>query len=35
MEVPNKWEEAGNPGLDGIVWFKQEIIVPANGREKI
>ncbi len=28
MEVPTKWELAGYPGLDGIMWFRKDIIIP-------
>lgn len=29
MELPQLWEGAGLPGLDGIVWFRLEIDLPA------
>ncbi len=25
MELPNNWEDAGLPDLDGIVWFRKEV----------
>lgn len=30
MELPQLWEGADLPGLDGIVWFRQEIDLPAE-----
>jgi sialate O-acetylesterase len=30
MTVPVKWEDAGLPDFDGIVWFRREIDVPAD-----
>ena len=29
MELPAQWEKAGLPGLDGVVWFRRTIEVPA------
>lgn len=29
MALPGMWEEQGIPGLDGIVWFRKKITVPA------
>jgi sialate O-acetylesterase len=29
MRLPVKWEEAGLPDFDGIVWFRREVEVPA------
>ncbi len=29
MELPTHWEKAGLPGLDGVVWFRRTIEVPA------
>jgi sialate O-acetylesterase len=29
MKLPQAWEEAGLPGVDGVVWFKREIILTA------
>ncbi len=29
MKLPQAWEGAGLPGLDGVVWFKKEIVVTA------
>ena len=28
MTLPTVWEEAGLPGLDGVVWFRKEINLP-------
>jgi len=30
MELPQLWEGAGLPGLDGIVWYRLEIELPAE-----
>jgi sialate O-acetylesterase len=30
MEIPQLWEGAGLPGLDGIVWFRHEFDLPAE-----
>ncbi|MBN2423538.1 MAG: hypothetical protein JXR46_07565 [Calditrichaceae bacterium] len=30
MELPTTWENAGLPGLDGIVWFRKEINIPSS-----
>lgn len=30
MQVPGYWESLGQPTLDGIVWFKRTIDIPAN-----
>ncbi|MEO8108638.1 MAG: sialate O-acetylesterase, partial [Ginsengibacter sp.] len=30
MMLPNTWENAGYPDLDGIVWFKKTIDIPAD-----
>ncbi len=30
MKLPTLWEEAGLPDLDGIVWFKRTIDIPAT-----
>ncbi len=30
MTLPVHWEEAGHPGLDGIVWFRKKIDIPAS-----
>ncbi len=30
MQLPVLWEDAGYPGLDGIVWFKKTINVPEG-----
>jgi sialate O-acetylesterase len=29
MKLPQLWEGAGLPGLDGVVWFRKEIILAA------
>ncbi|MFH1744267.1 MAG: sialate O-acetylesterase [bacterium] len=30
MDLPQNWEQAGLPGLDGFVWFRKEINIPEN-----
>lgn len=30
VELPSRWEEAGEPGLDGRVLFRKEISLPEN-----
>ena len=30
MELPQHWEEAGYPGLDGAVWFKRSFVLHAG-----
>ncbi len=30
MKLPTFWEQAGYPNLDGVVWFRKEINLPAN-----
>ncbi|MGF7231305.1 sialate O-acetylesterase [Arachidicoccus sp.] len=30
MALPTTWEKAGYPDLDGIVWFRKEINIPAS-----
>lgn len=37
MKLPQTWEGAGLPGLDGVVWFRKEIIVSGEnaGKEAI
>ncbi|HWA27476.1 MAG TPA: sialate O-acetylesterase [Lacunisphaera sp.] len=30
MNLPAKWEDAGLPAFDGIVWFRREVDVPAD-----
>jgi len=30
MTLPTDWEDAGLPGLDGVVWFRKEIELPAS-----
>lgn len=37
MRLPQAWEGAGLPALDGVVWFRKEINVPATmaGKEAI
>ncbi|MBI4558199.1 MAG: 9-O-acetylesterase [Candidatus Hydrogenedentes bacterium] len=29
MELPQMWETAGLPELDGVVWFRKEVTLPA------
>ncbi|HUR09734.1 MAG TPA: sialate O-acetylesterase [Flavitalea sp.] len=31
MSLPVYWENAGLPGIDGTVWFRKEITIPAGG----
>ncbi|HLF93996.1 MAG TPA: sialate O-acetylesterase [Planctomycetota bacterium] len=35
MTLPSAWENAGLPNLDGVVWFRKEVAIPATwtGRE--
>jgi len=28
MPLPNFWENAGLPGVDGLVWFRKEVTIP-------
>ena len=28
MQIPDLWENAGLPGMDGIVWFRKEVELP-------
>ncbi|MGB8194564.1 MAG: sialate O-acetylesterase [Chitinophagaceae bacterium] len=30
MKLPSMWENAGLPNLDGIVWFRKQIEIPAG-----
>ena len=30
MKLPTRWETAGYPDLDGIMWFRKEISLPAS-----
>lgn len=30
MKLPANWESAGLPNLDGVVWFRKEIEIPAG-----
>jgi sialate O-acetylesterase len=30
MQLPTKWEVAGYPGLDGIMWFRKDIVIPES-----
>ena len=30
MELPTLWEQAGLPSMDGVVWFRKTIDVPAS-----
>jgi sialate O-acetylesterase len=34
MKLPQVWEGAGLPGLDGVVWFRKEVIVGAGDAGK-
>lgn len=34
MGLPAKWEDAGLPDFDGIVWFRREVDVPADAAGK-
>jgi sialate O-acetylesterase len=35
MTLPTNWENAGLPNLDGVVWFRKEVALPAgwNGKD--
>lgn len=37
MRLPAKWEDAGLPGFDGVVWFRLDADLPAgwDGREAV
>lgn len=30
MSLPTAWEQAGLPDLDGVVWFRKKITIPAS-----
>ena len=30
MPIPGRWEENGLPGLDGTVWFRRSVTLPAD-----
>lgn len=30
MDLPGRWEEAGFPGLDGVVWFRRHVTLTAE-----
>ncbi len=30
MTLPTFWERAGYPNVDGVVWFRKEVTLPAN-----
>lgn len=30
MVVPSLWEQFALPGLDGVVWFRKKVIIPAS-----
>lgn len=30
MQLPDHWEDAGLPGIDGIVWFRKVVNIPAS-----
>ena len=30
LKLPTKWEDAGYPSLDGVVWMRREVDVPAH-----
>jgi sialate O-acetylesterase len=34
MKLPQYWEGAGLPGLDGVVWFKKEVLISARDAGK-
>lgn len=34
MQLPNLWENAGLPDMDGIVWFRKEVELPKAWAEK-
>ncbi|MDQ6763742.1 MAG: hypothetical protein M3015_14095 [Bacteroidota bacterium] len=34
MELPNLWENTGLPDLDGIVWFRRTVNIPASWEGK-
>ncbi len=34
MKLPTHWENAGLPDFDGVVWFRKEIVLPADWEGK-
>lgn len=34
MSVPSNWESEGYPDLDGVVWFRRQIAIPASWEGK-
>ena len=34
MKLPTLWEAAGHDGLDGVVWFRKKIDIPADWQGK-
>ncbi len=34
MTLPGYWEDAGHPDLDGLMWFRKEIILPQSWKDK-
>jgi len=34
MKLPTRWESAGYPNLDGIMWFRKEVNIPASMAKK-
>ena len=35
MKLPTNWEDAGLPGLDGVVWFRKTIDLPESWEKAI
>ncbi len=34
MNMPGDWEWSGLPTLDGVVWFRQEVVIPEGGNNR-
>ena len=32
MNVPGDWEWGGLPTVDGVVWYRQEVVIPEGGK---
>lgn len=34
MNMPSDWEWGGLPTLDGVVWFRQDVVIPEGGNSQ-
>jgi len=34
MRIPDKWENAGLPDFDGVIWFRKTIVIPTDWQNK-